>query len=89
MATATRILLEYGIRAVGTPSMTRCACLEVPFSEVARVMREEGLSAEQAQVRTGCGSLCSACLPDLASYLEDRKGDQPAEGSTVGLAPSP
>ena len=50
-------------------TMTRCECAEVSFDEVARRMREEGLSLEEISERTGCGRLCSACLPDLRSHL--------------------
>ena len=49
--------------------MTRCECAELPFEEVARHLREEGTSLEEIQERTGCGRLCSACLPDLRAHL--------------------
>lgn len=41
----------------------------MPFSEVARRMRDEGLSLEQVAERTGCGRLCTACLPDLREHV--------------------
>jgi NAD(P)H-nitrite reductase large subunit len=53
----------------GRQTMTRCECAEVPFDEVARSMREGGLSLEEASWRTGCGRLCTACLPDLRAHV--------------------
>jgi len=50
-------------------TMTRCECAELPFDEVARRIREDGASLEELQERTGCGRLCSACLPDLRDHL--------------------
>jgi bacterioferritin-associated ferredoxin len=49
--------------------MTRCECAGVTFEEVARRMRAERLSAEQAVRRTGCGQNCGACIPDLLQFL--------------------
>ena len=49
--------------------MTRCECAGVPFHEVARRMREEGLSLDEVCARTGCGRTCTACLPDLRRFL--------------------
>jgi len=49
--------------------MTRCECAEVVFDEISRRMREEGLSFEQACERTGCGRVCSACIPDLRAHV--------------------
>lgn len=57
----------------GTPDwsrpMERCECAELSFAEVARRMSEEGLSLEEITERTGCGRICSACLPDLRKHL--------------------
>jgi hypothetical protein len=53
--------------------MTRCECAELPFDEVARRLREEGVSLEEVQEKTGCGRLCSACLPDLCAHLAARR----------------
>ena len=39
------------------------------FDEVARRMSEGGLSLEEVAERTGCGRICSACLPDLRKHL--------------------
>jgi bacterioferritin-associated ferredoxin len=52
--------------------MTRCECAGVSFAELARRLGEEGLSAEEACRRTGCGQTCTACLPDLRQYLASR-----------------
>jgi len=51
------------------PAMSRCECAELPFDEVARRLREEAATLEEVQERTGCGRLCSACLPDLRAHL--------------------
>jgi bacterioferritin-associated ferredoxin len=61
-------------RAEGWPrTMTRCECAELTFDEITRRMREDGLSLEQLSERTGCGRLCTACLPDLRAHLsQDR-----------------
>jgi len=41
----------------------------MPFAEVVWRMSEEGLDLEQVAERTGCGRLCTACLPDLRDYV--------------------
>lgn len=56
-------------RSVVPPAMTRCECAEVAFEEVARRAELERISLREACRRTGCGSLCSACQPDLESFL--------------------
>jgi len=55
------------------PAMTRCECASLPFDEVARRVREDGATLEDVQERTGCGRLCSACLPDLRAHLAARR----------------
>lgn len=50
-------------------AMARCECAGMPFAEVVRRMSEEGLDLEQVAERTGCGRLCTACLPDLRDYV--------------------
>jgi len=66
-------LVEGSAVGVETPrwyrAMTRCECAGVPFAEVAQRMREEGLSFDQVAERTGCGRLCTACLPDLRDHV--------------------
>jgi bacterioferritin-associated ferredoxin len=57
----------------GPSAMMRCECAELPFDEVARRIREDGASLEEVQERTGCGRLCSACLPDLRAHLARRR----------------
>jgi bacterioferritin-associated ferredoxin len=52
--------------------MTRCECAGVAFAEIARRLREDGLSLEEACGRTGCGHTCTACLPDLSAFLAAR-----------------
>jgi len=53
--------------------MTRCECVELSFDAIARRLREESLSLEDLQDRTGCGLLCTACLPDLRAHLARRR----------------
>jgi len=53
--------------------MTRCECAGLPFEEVVRRVCQEGLSLEALQRDTGCGRLCSACLPDLHEHLAARR----------------
>jgi bacterioferritin-associated ferredoxin len=50
-------------------TMTRCECAGMSFADLARRLREEGLSPEEACRRTGCGQTCTACLPDLRQFL--------------------
>jgi NAD(P)H-nitrite reductase large subunit len=49
--------------------MARCECAGLAFDEIARRVRDEGLSLEALQRETGCGRLCTACLPDLNDHL--------------------
>jgi bacterioferritin-associated ferredoxin len=53
--------------------MTRCECVELPFEEIARRLEGDGLTLEELQTRTGCGLLCTACLPDLRAHLARRR----------------
>ena len=53
--------------------MTRCECAEVSFASIARRMEEQGLTLDEACERTGCGSICTACLPDLRAQLLVRR----------------
>jgi bacterioferritin-associated ferredoxin len=50
-------------------AMTRCECAELSFAEIAQRLSTERLSLEEVTRRTGCGSTCTACLPDLRDYL--------------------
>ena len=61
-----------GGACAGRQAMTRCECAELTFDEVARRLRD-GASLEEVQERTGCGRLCSACLPDLRDHLARRR----------------
>jgi len=53
--------------------MTRCECASLPFDEIARRVSAEGQSLEAVQRETGCGYLCTACLPDLRAHLAARR----------------
>jgi bacterioferritin-associated ferredoxin len=54
--------------------MTRCECAELAFSEIRRQVQEEGRSLEDVSRRTGCGRLCTACVPDLEAFLHAASG---------------
>jgi bacterioferritin-associated ferredoxin len=54
-------------------AMTRCECSGLPFEEIARRLREEGRSLEALSAETGCGRLCTACVPDLHDHLVARR----------------
>lgn len=49
--------------------MTRCECAGLPFEEIARRAKEQGLALEGVMAATGCGETCTACLPDLRAFL--------------------
>jgi bacterioferritin-associated ferredoxin len=52
-------------------AMTRCECAGISFAEVGRLL-DAGEPLPAALARTGCGSTCTACRPDLESYLAGR-----------------
>lgn len=54
-------------------TMTRCECTGVAFAEIARLLEEQRVDLAGAQERTGCGQLCTACLPDLRDFLGARR----------------
>jgi bacterioferritin-associated ferredoxin len=54
-------------------AMTRCECASLHFDEIARRVSVEGQSLEAVQRETGCGYLCTACLPDLRAHLAARR----------------
>jgi bacterioferritin-associated ferredoxin len=49
--------------------MTRCECAEVSFEEIQARMLSESRALDEILQLTGCGSTCTACLPDLREYL--------------------
>ncbi len=53
---------------VSSRAMTRCECAEVEFADVARQMAA-GASLEDVSRETGCGRMCTGCIPDLEDYL--------------------
>ena len=57
-------------RPVAVP-MTRCECAEVSFPEIARQV-DAGASFDEVSRKTGCGTTCTACLPDLRRFLASR-----------------
>jgi bacterioferritin-associated ferredoxin len=50
--------------------MRRCECAGVSFAEVVRAVHA-GQTSEQVCERTGCGRICTACLPDLQHALAE------------------
>ena len=54
-------------------TMTRCECASLCFDEIARRVLVERQSLEAVQRETGCGYLCTACLPDLHDHLAARR----------------
>ena len=54
-------------------AMTRCECARLAFDEIARRVCALGQSLEAVQRETGCGYLCTACLPDLRDHLAARR----------------
>jgi NAD(P)H-nitrite reductase large subunit len=50
-------------------AMVRCECASLAFGEIARRMREDGKSLEELSRESGCGRLCTACIPDLQAFL--------------------
>lgn len=51
--------------------MTRCECAGISFVEIGKLL-EAGEPLPSALARTGCADMCTACLPDLDSYLAKR-----------------
>ena len=66
-------------------AMTRCECTGTPFDEVARALRA-GRSFDEAQVETGAGLLCSACLPDLRAHVAGIESDAGDDASSEPTA---
>lgn len=54
------------------PAMSACACTGRTFEEVSHRMDRDGLTLSEAESLTGCGSICTACIPDLRSFLGRR-----------------
>jgi hypothetical protein len=54
--------------------MTRCECSGVAFEAVARRMEAEGLTLADAMRGLNVGQLCTACQPDLATFVRARAG---------------
>lgn len=52
-------------------AMTRCECAEISFAEVARRVAQ-GIPLAKVLRSTGCGGMCTACVPDLERYLSSR-----------------
>lgn len=51
--------------------MTRCECADIAFVEIGKLL-EAGEPLPSLLARTGCADMCTACLPDLDSYLAKR-----------------
>ena len=54
--------------------MTRCECAELTFDEIADLAQREGIEGFGLLCkRTGCAATCTACKPDLESFLDGRR----------------
>jgi bacterioferritin-associated ferredoxin len=60
-----------GGKEPAVPRMTYCACAEMSFEQIARRAREIGGEWRQACRELGVGVTCTACVPDLAQYMEE------------------
>jgi NAD(P)H-nitrite reductase large subunit len=54
--------------------MTRCECTEITFQELANRMDADHVGMEEICRRTESGTICTACLPDLARFIAERAG---------------
>jgi len=54
-------------------ALTRCACAEMTFEQIANLADREGIETFPFLCkRTGCCSTCTACGPDLKAFLDAR-----------------
>jgi bacterioferritin-associated ferredoxin len=67
--------------------MTRCECAGITFEEILRRVDEQGQPLEQVLRATGCGDLCTACLPDLHRFAA-RFQKRPPGAAAADPAPS-
>lgn len=58
-------------------AVTRCVCHEVPFTEILRLSREEGLSFDDIRARTNCCTGCTMCEPYVRLALRTGETDLP------------
>ncbi len=58
-------------------AVDRCVCHEVPFEDLVRLNREQGLSLEQLMDRTGCCTGCTSCEPYVRIALATGETDLP------------
>jgi NAD(P)H-nitrite reductase large subunit len=58
-------------------AVDRCVCHDVPFEELVRLNREEGLELEQLMDRTGCCTGCTSCEPYVKIALATGETDLP------------
>jgi bacterioferritin-associated ferredoxin len=55
---------------VAEQAMNRCECAGRTFRDLAAIARREGIEDfDILRRRTGCGTTCTACVPDLRAYL--------------------
>ncbi len=64
--------------------MKRCECIGILFEEIERRLRR-GQSLDQVQQETGCGQLCSSCLPDLRRLAAAQ--DETGRDDSIPLGP--
>ena len=68
--------------------MTRCECAGITFEEILRRVDEQGQTLEQVMRATGCGELCTACIPDLKRFAT-RLQRRPPGAAAAGADPAP
>jgi bacterioferritin-associated ferredoxin len=59
------------LRRAESRRMTRCECTGIDFREIARALSESGQGLDDVSSQTGCGQICTACLPDLRTFLSE------------------
>ncbi len=67
--TADPSLAGPALRRLAPEAMTCCECAEVSFTEIAAHMAQDGTTLDEVVRKTGCGTTCTACLPDLRRFL--------------------
>jgi hypothetical protein len=56
------------LAAIRPRAMRKCECTGTTFEDVSRRL-DRGEKYEAICEQTGCGRMCSACVPDLEEYL--------------------
>ena len=62
--------------------VSRCVCMDVSFAELKSLAEREGIDADEACRRTGCGSGCGLCAPYIRAALAIGVTELPVMGAT-------